>query len=151
MPLIEAGFSNKQGGSDLESLVKYGPTVQVIVGHLKTEGSPSKETETVNALVDTGASESCIDISIAKRLKLPAVDIQKISGVGGTKEHPVYMAHIVIPSLMITQYGRFTGVDLIAGGQPHSVLLGRTFLRDVIMIYDGLRGHVTIASSVEIK
>ncbi len=38
---------------------------------------------------------------------------------------------------------RFIGVDLVAGGQTHGVLLGRGFLEDVIMIYGGLKAQVT--------
>ncbi len=75
------------------------------------------------------------------------MDIVTISGVAGAKEHPVYLAHILIPQLDIIQYGKFTGVDLKSGGQVHDVLLGRDFLRNVIMIYDGFRSQVTIAST----
>lgn len=98
------------------------------------------------ALVDTGASESCIDCDLAKRLGLPIIDTMQISGTDGTKTHDVYLAHINIVSLEFFQYGRFAGVRLSAGQQPHGVLLGRTFLASVMLIYDGLRGQITLTA-----
>jgi hypothetical protein len=44
------------------------------------------------------------------------------------------------------QWGAFAGVELRAGGQPHGVLLGRSFLNQCIMIYDGIREQVTVAT-----
>jgi hypothetical protein len=42
-------------------------------------------------------------------------------------------------------YGRFLGVNLLAGGQQHRALIGRSFLVDKILIYDGRTGQVQIA------
>ena len=41
-------------------------------------------------------------------------------------------------------YGRFAGVNLIGGGQRHCALLGRTFLRNFTMVYEGRTGTVRI-------
>jgi hypothetical protein len=46
--------------------------------------------------------------------------------------------------LRFTMYGLFAGVHLTAGGQPHSVLMGRTFLRSFVMAYEGNTGTVTL-------
>ena len=59
----------------------------------------------------------------------------------------VYMAQIHIPQLNFTQYGKFAGVQLVGGGQQHQALLGRTFLQGTMMIYDGIRGQVTVTVS----
>jgi ABC-type uncharacterized transport system permease subunit len=99
-----------------------------------------------SALVDTGASESCIDSLLAATLKLPIVDRRPVSGVHGSKEVNVYLAQIHVPSLNFTIYGAFAGVELKAGGQIHNALVGRTFLRNFKMIYDGKSGDVTISS-----
>lgn len=151
MPLVDAGFTKADGLPDFDTLYVYGPTVQVTVGHYSPdpESPPAapKPSKAVHALVDTGAYQSCIDSDLAVELGLPVIDKQLISGASGAQEHDVYMAHVTIPGLEFVQYGRFTGVNLKAGGQEHSVLLGRTFLRSVIMIYDGIRAQVTIASA----
>ncbi|MCY4531313.1 MAG: retroviral-like aspartic protease family protein [Gammaproteobacteria bacterium] len=147
MPIIEAGVKNSNDQIDPIQLVQVGPSIEVSIGHFRTSGAPPippKEDVFTFALVDTGATESCIDISLAQNLDLPVVDKMTISGVGGAKTHDVYMAQIHIPDLKFTQYGKFAGVDLDGGGQLHKALLGRSFLQNTIMIYDGLRGQVTI-------
>ena len=56
------------------------------------------------------------------------------------------LAQIYVPDLDFTVYGRFRGVRLSDGGQPHSALIGRTFLRHFTMFYDGRTGAVTISN-----
>ena len=146
MPLIDAGFRTGAGLADHRTLVTVGPSLQVTVMHLPVDDGPSGPSETVHALIDTGAWHSCIDAGLAQKLELPVVDTQAISGVNGVAEHPVYLARIDVPQLAGFQYGRFAGVKLTEGGQPHAVLLGRTFLQGIIMIYDGLRAQVTLAA-----
>lgn len=147
MPLVDAGFRDDEGRADLNLLLGYGPTVEVVVGHVSGDGKPSDgPSETAFALIDTGAAESCIDSDLAAQLGLPVIDRQLIAGAGGASTHDVFLGHVAIPQLEIRQFGRFTGVNLAAGGQEHRVLLGRTFLQNVVMIYDGLRAQITIAS-----
>jgi hypothetical protein len=90
---------------------------------------------------------SCIDIALATELGLPVVDQQSIGGVGGLHNMPVFMGRLEIPSLDFSELGRFTGVDLAGGGQPHGVLIGRSSMARMVMIYDGIRGNVTIATA----
>ena len=98
----------------------------------------------VPALVDTGALESCIDIGLAEELGLPMVDRVRIAGAGGTHQAPVYLGHIFFPQIPDTQYGRFAGVRLSDGGQAHKALIGRTFLANYTMMYDGPSGRVAL-------
>ena len=147
MPIIEAGFLSHDGKPDLNKLLQFGPTIQVVIGQFKSaDGASSVQSEDsiAYALVDTGATESCIDIALAQKLQLPIVDKINISGSDGAKIHNVYMAQIRVPILEFTQYGKFAGVNLTGGGQQHQALLGRTFLQNTIMIYDGLRSQITI-------
>ena len=51
------------------------------------------------------------------------------------------------PILDFIQYGRFTGVDLAAGGQVHKALIGRTFLQYFTMVYVGKTGSVELSST----
>ncbi len=146
MPLIEAHFIHN-GIADNDSLLHYGPTLQVVIsGHDIKEAPHNNNSRNVPALVDSGASMSCIDETLAQELGLRPIDICTISGAGGVKQHTVYLAHMVIPELDLVQYGKFTGVHLKAGGQLQEALLGRDFLNKVVMIYDGIRAQVTIAS-----
>jgi hypothetical protein len=132
-------------------LVAIGPTLFVQIGFDPTfdplavpPGAPNLPTNVVQALVDSGATESCIDSTIATALNLPIIDRRSVSGVHGTGEVNMHLAHIHIPALNFTLYGAFAGVALQAGGQHHHALIGRTFLRNFTMIYEGRTGTVTI-------
>ena len=153
MPLAEVGFCYPGIPEDKRAglLFTVGPTVHVTVGHLDTKDAANpvlakdKASDSVPALVDTGAYESCIDDALAIKLGLPIVDRQKCAGANGESTHDVYLAYVHIPTLDYAQYGRFMGVHLLAGGQPHQVLLGRTLLQTMMLIYDGVHGTATIA------
>ena len=149
MPLIEAHFKNDDGSSNFELLGTFGPTTQVFVCPPVVEGQNPNEVKgkMVPALIDTGAQASMIDDDLAKELGLAAIDKATILGVGGAKDdHSVYMANIIATQLDSHGFGRFVGAKLKEGGQYHEVLLGRDFLSQVVMIYDGIRAQVTIAS-----
>jgi hypothetical protein len=85
------------------------------------------------AWIDTGAADSCIDDAVALRLRLPIVDQQQVSGVGGQRTLNVYLAYIVIPLLGMVQAGRFVGAQPTAGGQQHGALIGRTLVADMTL------------------
>jgi predicted aspartyl protease len=153
MAETKCGFNDTDGISGSDLLATYGPTLLVDIGFDESwnngaslNTAPTPGITNINALVDTGATESCIDDFLAAQLKLPIIDKRPISGVGGEHEVNMYLAQIHIPSLKYTIYGAFAGVHLAAGGQPHQALIGRTFLNKFTMIYEGLTGTVTIKS-----
>lgn len=144
MPNGHAGFS-----SSLE-LYLYGPTLRIQVGFdakfIPGKSSLNLPEQTYPALVDTGASISCIDSELAIALQLPLIDRENLSGVDGSSSHNMYMAQIRIPSLNFIQYGKFAGVHLRAGGQPHFALLGRSLLEHFEMTYNGSTGAVRLVN-----
>ena len=71
---------------------------------------------------------------------------QRVAGAGGAAEVNMHLAQIHVPALQFTVYGRFAAVHLAAGGQPHRALIGRTFLRNFLLTYDGRTGSVTLAN-----
>ena len=170
MPIANCGFPPIVGvvpGSNppklirgRDALIRKGPTISVEIGfHADLfDADPAKvqqATETlhaqpaqqlVEALIDTGAYDSCLDEELAQQLKLPLIDQQNGSGIGGTEKFNVYLGHIRIATLGFIQYGRFMGVKLKAGKQPHQALLGRTVLRGMILVYDGATGSVRLAT-----
>ena len=150
MTTADCGFSNGLPGSTGAGLlVASGPTLLVDIGfdsNFKPNPGaiPVAAVKGVGALVDTGATESCIDSTLATTLGLPIMDRRKISGSGGEHEVNVHLAQIYIPSLGETIYGAFAAVDLAAGGQKHQALIGRTFLQHLVMNYNGVTGKVTL-------
>lgn len=152
MAKTKCGFDDIPGGArGVVLLVFHGPTLMVDVGFDHTFKSTEKRVPAagikgVSALVDTGATESCIDSQLATHLGLPIVDRRKISGSQGAHEVNIHLAQVHVPSLNTTLYGLFAGVHLAAGGQPHRALIGRTFLQHYTMVYEGRTGTVIISS-----
>lgn len=152
MPRTKCGFVDTPGLKGSDALVIHGPTLLVDIGFdaaftVPTPGViPTPAVKGIWALVDTGATESCIDAELAASLALPVIDRRPIAGVGGRKEVNMHLAQIFVPSLNFTVYGAFAAVDLAAGGQTHRALIGRTFLNRFTMIYIGTTGDVEIYS-----
>ena len=151
MPTTSCGFKDSNGVRGADYLVFHGPTLPVHIGFdpAHPPGSaapPNLQSQGLYALVDTGATTNCIDNGLALQLNLPIVNQQEIAGVGGRMTVNVYLCQIYIPSLMFTDFGSFAGVNLIAGGQAHHALIGRTFLKNFTLNYDGRTGAVTISS-----
>lgn len=152
MPETKCGFIDSSHASGSDLLAAFGPTLRVNIGFDPTfnptvQGTvPIPGVVGIEALVDTGAGESCIDNLLAAKLGLPIVDRRPISGVHGQHLTNMYLAQIHIPTLSCTIYGLFVGADLKAGGQWHSALIGRTFLQRFTMTYEGRTGTVTISS-----
>ncbi|HZL27031.1 MAG TPA: hypothetical protein VFC39_10925 [Acidobacteriaceae bacterium] len=153
MRIAKCGFNDVAGGASGQLLLTaYGPTLLVDIGFDPNfvQGAsiaPIAGITGIQALVDTGAGESCIDNLLAAQLNLPVVDRRHLSGSAGKHEVNVYLAQVHIPILPFTIWGAFAGVELRAGGQMHSALIGRTFLQNFKMEYNGLTGDVTITAS----
>lgn len=133
-------------------LAFHGPTLVVDIGFdpnykAGPNAVPVPGMSGIPALVDTGAGESCIDSVLASQLNLPIVDKRMTAGVHGAQEVSMHLAQVHVPSMGITITGAFAAVHLAAGGQLHHALIGRTFLRNVTMVYEGTTGSVTISSA----
>ncbi|HNX49215.1 MAG TPA: aspartyl protease family protein [Thermoanaerobaculaceae bacterium] len=108
-------------------------------------------------MLDTGAGDTCISTAVAQELGLQPIRTQRIFGVGGQKDHPVFLPEIIIELKQVDGHG-FTmnrsqpaaGVDELekllepislarSDGWPTRLmgLLGRDFLRHMIMVYSG--------------
>jgi gag-polyprotein putative aspartyl protease len=149
MVITLCGFNNSPGAAGNVLLEVFGPTLAVQIGFDPTYDPqnpgrpPALPQNPIHALVDTGALDSCIDTALAMSLNLPIVDRRTVSGVHSTNEVNMHLAHLHVPSLMFT-YGIFAGVSLRAGGQQHQALIGRSFLKNFTMVYEGRTGTVTI-------
>lgn len=142
MPTTNAGF-------DPAALGQLGPTLWVHVGydpHWMPGSVPNLPQDLQPALIDTGATIGGIDSALALALQLPIVDVRLESGVSGPTQFNIHAAQIYIPALNHLFYGQFAGYHLAAGGILHRALLGRAFLADCRMIYDGRTGSVAIST-----
>ena len=131
-------------------MVSYGPTLIVEIGFdpdfPTAKSQPDLASGHVRALVDTGATHSCIDSHLALELGLPIVEREYMAGVHGVAPVDMHVAQIYIPTLNHTITGRFAGIRMRDSGQTHSALIGRTFLQHYTMIYEGRRGSGIITN-----
>ena len=151
MATADCGFPDLPGDIRRELLVQIGPTIPVEIGYDPgydefVDTKPILPPGLHSALIDTGASDNYVDDELAVSLRLPVIDNEgEISGSAGKHNVTVYLAQIHIPDLGRTISGRFDGVHLAAGGQSHQAIIGRSFLSDFVLLYDGRTGAVTLS------
>ena len=130
-------FPNK-----VPNLIEIGPIIevvvslpQIIVSQLKNEGRPVPA-RTVIALIDTGASGSCINYSLSKKLGLIARDVAEVYTPSGISQHEVYDLGLSLPNLNTGLISlQAIGADLER--QPYEALIGRDVLSKCTLIYNG--------------
>ena len=120
-----------------------GPTASVQIG-LGRDFVASTDARQHRALIDTGALDNCIDTDFAQVIGLNPSEYVRAAGVDGLFETQMYAAHVYVPALEHSVLGNFMGVRLLEGGLPYAILLGRTFLRNFSMAYDGRTGAVPL-------
>lgn len=149
MPEVRLGFNDKDGirldgVQAARSLQKDGPTIEAVVTFYTGKGGEPGASRRVEALIDTGASVSCIDEKLAQELQLPIIRWRPVSGISGSNLAPEHLAQLHVPLLHKTMVGIVAGVKLAEGGQRHKMLLGREFLLQFRMTYEGRSGLVVI-------
>ena len=151
MTTTDCGFSDGSFQSGADLLVQLGPTLLVNIGldpeynYAETGVALNSDATQVKALVDTGAISSCIDDDLAQSLGLPLVNRQTMISLSGQSDVNLYLAHVPIPALSFFQRGVFYGCSINKATWNYRAVLGRTFLRDMTLIYDGPTGSVRIA------
>jgi predicted aspartyl protease len=95
-----------------------------------------------NALIDSGASLTCITMDIARTLDLPYLNKRSVQVPGGSVNGRVYMARIFVPALT---YSELVQVVAIQGGQAdQTILFGRNLLKHFVFTMDGPAGVVRL-------
>ena len=96
------------------------------------------------ALIDTGALENYVDISVPQRhgLRRSGSGSGIASTAGGYAAAAVYVGHLYLPELDRKLLSEFVALDLVGSGLDYSMVLGREFLRPYIFAYDGVGGSV---------
>ena len=97
------------------------------------------------ALVDTGATTTCIDQDAAGRARLPTVGHGSISSASHSGiEVPIYAASLAIPQFMKIE----PALGCLGANIPDMdviVLIGRDVLADTVLVYHGHDGMVSMS------
>ena len=145
MPTIRAGYEGRP-----ERLARAGALLPVQIGldlsfRSDSGARPQLPDTLYSALIDTGANVNAIDLALAESMALTLAEQRNIAGIHGRQETNLYLGQIYIPALDFTIHGQLAGVSLSASGMPYEALLGRPFLRNFTMTYDGPTGLVTLS------
>lgn len=147
MPSVDCGFIGQP-----DMLARVGPTLAIRIGFdesydpQRVVGEPDLPPSHIAALIDTGASDSCVDSDLARDLSLPIANRKDIAGLHASAMSNVHLAQLYIPGLNLVIDGQFFGARLASGGHQHLAIIGRDILRHLSMAYDGTTGSVTLES-----
>jgi predicted aspartyl protease len=134
------------------ALRERGPVVQIsitveenIAKTLAQQGQPVPTPKTGWALIDTGASITCIDDAAAQELGLPVIDVVPMcSASHANTEQNVYPVQITIPGLWFNlQAPRAVGAALAPQGLI--LLIGRDVLQVCTLFHNGPAGEISLA------
>ena len=96
------------------------------------------------ALVDTGASRTCVDQDAASRAGLNVIDRGSSSSASHSAHSvPVFACEIEVASLGKIRLPKAMGVTL--ANQGLIALIGRDALGSTVFVYNGLTGHFSIS------
>ena len=95
------------------------------------------------ALIDTGASNTCVDEQAAKDLGLPVIDVANMQSASHEKhECNIYPVQIITPIVTLNA-PRAMGAALASQGLL--VLIGRDVLQNCNLFYNGPMGQFTLS------
>ncbi len=97
------------------------------------------------AMIDTGASATCIDEEAAQLLKLPVIDVASVTSASGSAtHHNVYAIEIAVVGSSIR-----VGLSKAVGGplkaQGLLALIGRDVLQNGVLVYNGMTGSFSLS------
>ncbi len=123
------------------ALYRDGPSASLRIGLNPDSLLPTESFKPLGALIDTGATISSIDETVADLLKLPPVGTPEshVGANGPFKSQPV-IGFVEIVGFDILVYRRFATLPLISNGAKYHAILGRDFLSLGVFTYDGLAG-----------
>jgi predicted aspartyl protease len=126
-----------------------GPVLQVTVTieqnagkTLTSQGKPLPAPKSGLALIDTGASNTCIDEDAAKELGLPIIDVGSMMSATHKVPCNIYPVQIITPIVALNS-PRTMGAAL--AGQGLLALIGRDVLARCTLFYNGPTGQFTLS------
>jgi hypothetical protein len=104
------------------------------------------------ALIDTGATATCIDVSVSTKLGLVAINQTTVLTPAGPAVQSIYAVRLEFPGCTLSAVDSWfaLGSQLASSGQsvagaPIMVLLGRDYLGGKLLVYNGLGGTWSLA------
>ncbi len=160
MPLFNSQFfeNDPAGGHRLgpTTLANLGPVLavsisipQALADLYTRQQRPLPSPITGIALIDTGATRSCVHGPIMSNLGVNPIGVVTSSTAAGLASHNLFPAHFTFPAARIDiAFAAVVGVDLtghIINDQQLIALIGRDVLSMGIFVYNGPMGAFSFA------
>jgi predicted aspartyl protease len=134
-------------------LQQRGPVIQVTISLAQASaqtllqgGKTAPAPVSGLALIDTGASDTCIDNAAAQTMGLPVIDVVTITSATHVNEpcnvYPISIEVAGVP--IVIEAPRVLGANLAAQGLL--LLIGRNVLQSCNFIYNGVAGTITLSA-----
>lgn len=126
-----------------DQLAMEGAIVDVTINKPSAGGSGTPVT--LKAMIDTGASISTIQDSVAQRAGLQQTGSTQLSGVGGVQTSPIYAASLAIPKFNVT----VPAIEVASITNPFpgvEMLIGRDILSSLNLDYHGMQGQFELVA-----
>ncbi|KAF3978559.1 MAG: hypothetical protein HFP77_01260 [Methylococcales symbiont of Iophon sp. n. MRB-2018] len=160
MPILNVtfnGVSKDKNGNNIKiapsiALAQRGPCLQAtisiassIASELLQKGEKLSNPVSGFALIDTGASVTCIDQSVAESLKLPVVDVVNIATASHhSTQQNVYPVTFKIAGLPAS-IDALRAVSAPLQAQGLIALIGRDVLQHCTVFYNGSTGQISLS------
>lgn len=160
MPILHSQLSAQSPGPDGSPvqispqlvLLNRGPVLQITVGLAQSMAQPLLQQGITLptplsglALIDTGASVTCIDEAAAQQLQLPVVGTtQMVSASHANVQQNIYPVQIELVGANITIESPQTMAAALAA-QGLLMLIGRDVLANCTLFYNGPTGQITLS------
>lgn len=135
----------------LPNLHQIGPIVEIqiviprdLAKVLKDKGETVPDPIKANALIDTGATNSCVNSDVIKGLNVSPIGISKICTASHANiDCNQYKLGFQFPSGFMVESPEV--VETTLEGQPIQCLIGRDILKLGVLIYSGYMQQVTFS------
>lgn len=122
---------------------------QPLINLLSSQNKPIPAPAPGFALIDTGASRTCIDSQVLSNLGISPIGVVTMGTAGGSSSCPLFPAKLSFPVVhLVIDFGSVAGVNLqgqTVNGTPLVALIGRDVLLRCLLIYNGSGGFFTLA------
>jgi hypothetical protein len=157
MPVYDGEFRTQAGQPRPGGLLQAGPVLPVEIAvptalssFLSARNQQIPAPVAGFALIDTGATRSCVDSQVISSLGVNPIGITSLGTARGRSQHHLYPAKFNFPAMkgFEIEFGSVVGVDLSgqgAGKMQIIALIGRDVLSRCILIYHGPKGSFSLA------
>ena len=156
MPVHTRFFLDSSQNLNPSGLQVAGPILNVEVSLpgslaeiLSEKGDPIPAPAAGWALLDTGASRTCVDGETISGLGVNPIGLVPVGSAAGQAQHSLYPARLRFPAEGLDiDFSSVVSVDLTGQaveGQPITALIGRDLLARCMLVYNGPGGFFTLA------